>query len=127
MVRSNFDLLLFFLSFQDLCVTMQKSVSKNLLTLAAWFPDDRKWPREDLNEGKKLFVKIIGKCPKSWKYKSREIKCEVIKGIIQESWGSCFIFSRKEVSDIRVGFQGIGYQRVISHNGRPIDPIIIYC
>ena len=75
--------------------------------VAAWFPKERKWPREDLSDETQLKVYFFNECPKSWKYKEASITREVIMEIVQMSWSDCFILEKEKNPHIRVEFQGI--------------------
>ena len=75
--------------------------------VAAWFPQDRKWPIDDLSEDIRLKVYFMNKCPSEWKYCKKKISREVIMRMLQESWRDCFVpKNAKNKSQIRVQFQG---------------------
>ena len=96
--------------FQPCCITMYKYITKKPRPehVAEWFPNDRKWPRDDLNKDKKLRVFFMNECHKNWKYKNRKISGNVIMELLQVSWEDCFVIVNRIGRDphVRVQFQG---------------------
>ena len=77
--------------------------------VAAWFPDDRKWPMEDLYEDGSdhfLIVYFMDYCPEEWKYCGSEISPRVFMNILNTTWKRCFILGEQLKSHIRVTFKG---------------------
>lgn len=78
--------------------------------LAAWFPEERKWPMEDLFENgpdRLLVVFFMNYCPKEWKYCGDIISPHVIMDIVKSTWRRCFIIGEEAWSHVRVTFQGM--------------------
>ena len=74
--------------------------------VATWFPIERKWPKEDLNEHKQLKV-YMEDCPVIYKYRNDVVSTEVIMKLLDDSWSGCFIaHSTRDGCDIHVTFQG---------------------
>ena len=70
--------------------------------IAAWFPYQRMWPSEHLNETKRLKVFFMNECPENWQCRDPE---KIMK-FVEESWANCFIVGDED-SQIRVKFEGL--------------------
>ena len=75
--------------------------------MADWFPDQRKWSKEDLSEGKPLKVHFMNSCPRRWRYIGGKITPELIMQFLSDTWKGCFTIGCQDDSHIRVLFQGM--------------------
>ena len=78
--------------------------------VAAWFPDIRKWPTEDLyRDGcdHLLIVYFMDDCPKEWKYCGKSIIVQDIMDVVNNTWKRHFILEQQARSYIRVTFKGM--------------------
>lgn len=95
--------------FQHPCITMKK-YNKNFRAtrgspLQEWYPDSRKWPVKDLQQGL-LCVHFMNECPHDWKFDGKPITCRIIMELVKHAWGDRFVIMTQEYTHIRVEFQG---------------------
>lgn len=98
--------------FQSPCTTMLRYTECETPTpeqVAAWFPNDRKWPTEDVyvdGSDNILIVYLMDDCPDEWKYHGNKIRHRIIMDILNSTWKRCFVLGEQAISHIRVTSQG---------------------